>query len=241
MSELELRFRLPLEGWPRALVETSYGFHGAVVRIDGREVLSAPDREALLRGVSGRVPGHAGELRLSLEVDADDRRELILEVNGVEALREDRLAARPSRSAWIHAWGALAASFFGFVASYLYLLRAQATGDPWPMKMGVHTAGWHLMLTLTLFPASVWGQRLGIRAVQLVSLVFFCIHVGMAIANTGGDDPEYGIWIALFNAASGLLFLFALVYGQVAHRDMDPSRALTELRPVPSDTESDAA
>ena len=35
-----------------------------------------------------------------------------------------------------------------------------------------------------------------------------------------------GPWIALFNALSGIFFFAAVVYGQRAHRDMDPLRAL---------------
>jgi hypothetical protein len=92
--------------------------------------------------------------------------------------------------------------------------------------MGLHMAGWHLLLTLTLFPASVWGQRIGIRVVQAVSLVFFLIHAGIATANLDMADPA----IAVLNALSGLLFGAATLYGQRAHRDMDPIRALVEAR-----------
>ena len=70
-----------------------------------------------------------------------------------------------SGSAWLHAWIALTGSVLGFVASYLYVGRAQTFSDQWAMQMAIHMAGWHLLLALTLFPASVWGQRPGIRSV----------------------------------------------------------------------------
>ena len=89
-------------------------------------------------------------------------------------------------------------------------------------------AGWHLLLTLTLFPASVWGQRTGIRVVQGVSLMVFLIHAGIAIANLGPPEPgePTDAWIASLNAASGLLFLVTALYGRRAYRDMDPGSAL---------------
>ena len=147
---------------------------------------------------------------------------LRLTVDGKEAVREGRIWARPTRSAWIHAFIALGGSAAGFSASYFYLVKAAGLHDEWARKMGQHTLGWHLLLTLTLFPASVWGQRPGIRAVQLVSLVFACIHAGMALANADLGDPA----IAFFNAASGALFLASTVYGNRAYRDMDPIAAL---------------
>ncbi len=149
-------------------------------------------------------------------------------VDGALAVPEDHLRAPIAGSAKIHAWIALLASFFGFVASYLYLGRAESFQDPWSLKMAMHMAGWHLLLTLTLFPASFWGQRLGIRVVQGVSLGFFFIHLGIAVANMwpqGG--PSDGPWIAVLNALSGLFFLAATVYGQKAHRDMNPLTALS--------------
>ena len=114
----------------------------------------------------------------------------------------------------------------GFAASWFYLVKAEALHDDWARKMGQHTLGWHLLLTFTLFPLSVWGQRPGIRAVQLVSLLFFCIHAGMALANSDLGDP----WIASFNALSAILFLASVVYGNRAHRDMDPLAALVAGR-----------
>jgi hypothetical protein len=62
--------------------------------------------------------------------------------------------------------------------------------------------------------------------VQFVSLVFFCIHASMAFANSDLGDPG----IAFFNAASGILFLASVVYGNRAHRDMDPIAALVAGR-----------
>jgi hypothetical protein len=144
----------------------------------------------------------------------------------VAARREGRIWARPTRSAWTHAFIALAGSAAGFAASWFYLAKAHALHDEWAAKMGQHTAGWHLLLTFTLFPLSVWGQRPGIRAVQVASLVFFCIHAGMAIANSDLGEPG----IAFFNAASGLLFLASVFYGNRAHRDMDPIAALVAGR-----------
>ena len=120
----------------------------------------------------------------------------------------------------------------GFAASYLYLLKAGTLHTDWEVKMGQHMAGWHLLLTFTLFPASVWGQRLGIRAVQLVSALFFCIHLGIALANLGpaAVATPYDAGIAILNAASGTLFLLTVLYGFRAYRDMDPIAALRDGR-----------
>jgi hypothetical protein len=145
-----------------------------------------------------------------------------VEAAGQKAVREDRVWARPSRSAWIHAVIALLGSASGFAASGFYLLKADSLQSDWALRMGLHTAGWHLLLTLTLFPASVWGQRVGIRIVQVVSLVFFFIHAGIALANSDLGDPG----IAAFNALSGALFLASTIYGSRAYRDMDPIAAL---------------
>src|SRR5262249_33042804 len=140
--------------------------------------------------------------------------------DGAEVMREDRMRAPISRSVWIHAFLALGGSLFGFIASALYVRRAGLSQDPWAMKMALHMAAWHLLLVLTLFPLSVFGQRVGIRVVQCVSLLFFCIHVGIAVANTG---PAFdGPWIALLNGASGVAFLAAAIYGSRAWADMDP-------------------
>lgn len=138
------------------------------------------------------------------------------------AIDSDEAETRaPARSAWIHGGLALAGSFAGFAAGALYLARAHAADDAWALKMAVHMAAWHLLLTLTLFPASVWGGRTGIRTVQFASLVFFAIHAGIAIANVGSPPGvAYGPWIALLNAASGLLFAASVVYGQRAHGEI---------------------
>jgi hypothetical protein len=231
MAELRLAFRLPLEPSEgsrppaqsasghsplsltrlpeRAEFVSDYGLRGGRLFVDGALALEARTRAELEEGVTGALPD-ARRLRVVTEGD-----ELCLFVDGVAAPREDRLSAPTARSAWIHAWLALSGSLFGFVASWLYVRRA--AHDPWAMKMAVHMAAWHLFLVLTLFPASVWGQRIGIRAVQLASLVFFCIHVGIALANTGETD-----WIGVLNGASGVMFGVTVVWGQRAWRDMDP-------------------
>jgi hypothetical protein len=217
---LEIAFRLPVEGWPRAWFHSDFGFGNARLETGGAIVLQARTRTCLERGVTGTLPG--GEpcaMRLATE---DGALRIEVDAAGRRAPREDRVWARPTRSAWIHAAIALAGSAAGFAASWFYLVRARAMDSAWAMKMGYHTAGWHLLLTLTLFPASVWGQRTGIRAVQLVSLVFFFIHAGIALANSGPGDPA----IALFNGISGFAFLLSVIYGQRAHRDMDPIAAL---------------
>lgn len=221
---LDIAFRLPIEGWPRARFQSNFGFGGARLETDGKIVLRARTREDLEAGVTGTLPG--GEpcaMRLVLSAGA---LRVEVEAAGQRAPREDRVWARPTRSAWIHASIALAGSAAGFAASWFYLVKAWDEDSQWAMKMGSHTAGWHLLLTLTLFPASVWGQRVGIRAVQLVSLVFFLIHAGIALANSGPGTPA----IAFFNGLSGVAFLASVIYGQRAHRDMDPIAALRSGR-----------
>jgi hypothetical protein len=221
MATQAIAFRLPLEGAPRAVFETSYGYDGGRLLIDGSPVLEAGSKDQLISGSKGLwILGSSTHTLAVRLAGAESDPELLVETDGVLAAREDRLRAPTSRSAWIHGWIALAASFFGFVASGIYFLRSRALDDAWALKMAIHMAGWHLLLTLTLFPASVWGQRIGIRAVQIVSLVFFAIHACIAIANTG--EAADGRWIAIFNAASGLAFAAAVLYGQRAHRDMDP-------------------
>lgn len=218
MAERTLAFRLPLRRSPRALFVTDYGLRQGQLIIDGTVVLDAGSREALRAGVSAMLPGTD---RLLTVTAVDD--DVCVALDGIAARREDHFAAATSRSAWIHGWIALAGSAFGFIASYLYMLRAQMLDDAWSLRMAMHMAAWHLLLTLTLFPASVWGQRLGIRAVQATSLLFFLIHFGIALSNAvaPGDAPE-GAWIALLNGASGFAFLGAVVYGQRAYADMDP-------------------
>lgn len=223
MSSLEIPFRLPLDGLPRAVFRTDYGYRGGVLLLDGHEVLRASSREELAQGVTASANGAQITAALAPEGDV-----VKLLCDGREAAREDTLRARPTRSAWIHAYQALGGSAAGFIASFFYLLRAEALQSEWALKMARHMAGWHLLLTFTLFPASVWGQRLGIRSVQLVSLIFFCIHVGIATANLDMESPP----IAFFNAVSGVLFLVATLYGQKAHREMDPIKALREGRAI---------
>ncbi len=230
MSALEISFRLPLDGWPRARFRSDYGYGHAELLLDGEThpILRAPNRAALEAGASAELA--TGET-LELRLDALEGEPVLqLAVDGDPALREDQIYAPPSRSAWIHAIIALVGSAAGFIAGYLYLQKAQALESAWALKMAYHTAGWHLLLTFTLFPASVWGQRIGIRAVQLVSLMFFLIHVGIAIANWSSPDSLHDAAIALLNGVSGLLFLVSVLYGQRAHRDMDPIAALSAGR-----------
>lgn len=226
MAEVEVGFLLPLPGWPRAVFTSDFGYDRSELRLDGVAALRAADRAALERGVSGTLASAHASLTMRLAPNERGTPEVQITVDGRAARREDRLRTRPTRSAWIHASLALAASAFGFVASYLYLLRASAEAGDWALKMGRHMAGWHLLLTFTLFPASVWGQRVGIRTVQGVSALFFAIHLGIALANTAGDAADYGSAIALCNGLSGVFFLAATVYGNRAHRDMDPVAAL---------------
>jgi hypothetical protein len=221
---LRFAYRLPVEGWPQALFQSDFGYGAATLAIDGAEILRAGSRAELEQGVAGALPGGA-PIAMQL-VDRGGALAVEVIVDGQPAPREDRIWAKPSRSAWIHAVLALLASAAGFAASFVYLRKAEALQSPWALKMGQHTAGWHLLLTFTLFPASVWGQRLGIRVVQLVSLVFFLIHAGIALANANLDDT----WIGFFNALSGLFFLASILYGQRAHRDMDPIAALRQGR-----------
>ncbi len=227
MREIERGFLLPVAGWPRATFGSDFGYDAAELRLDGAVLLRAPTRAELEAGVRGvlRPSGQAIAMRLvpgprgtpTVVVTVDDR----------PAPAEDALRARPARSAWIHASIALAASAAGFVASWLYVLRAAGEEGDWALKMARHMAGWHLLLVLTLFPASVWGQRTGIRAVQWTSALFFAIHAGIALANVGSPDASgHGGAIALWNALSGACFLAAVAYGNRAHRDMDPVAAL---------------
>ena len=227
MAELEVAFRLPVAGWPRAVFETDYAYDGGRLVVDAHATVRASTRQQLEAGVRGSLAGSAVDVAVRLEV-GERTPQLRVWVDGHPAVREDGLRAHPTPSAWIHACLALAASAAGFTASYLYLIKAQALQSEWALKIASHMAGWHLLLTFTLFPASVWGQRVGIRAVQWVSLLFFFIHAGIAVANLGPSDPgsTEDTWIAAWNAASGVCFLAAAVYGNRAYRDMDPVAAL---------------
>lgn len=222
---LRIAFRLPVPGWPRAIFQSDFGYRDAHVEVDGAQVLRARSRDELERGVTGPLEASDAPIAMHL-VPGGGARAVRIFVGDREAIREDRVWARPTRSAWIHGVIALLGSGAGFAASYFYLLEAEALHSPWALKMALHTAGWHLLLTLTLFPASVWGQRAGIRVVQAVSVVFFFIHAGIALANSGPETAA----IAFFNAMSGVLFLASVFYGQRAYRDMDPIGALREGR-----------
>lgn len=226
-AENEIAFLLPLPGWPRALFQGDLSYQAGRLVVDGTTVVSATTRAELERGVRRVLPATGVEVEMKL-VAAGTGHDLCVTVGGRPARREGQLRARPSCSAWMHACQALAGSAAGFAASYLYLQRAAALGSDWALKMGNHMAGWHLLLTCTLFPASVWGQRIGIRMVQWVSLLFFLIHAGIALANLGPSAPSEpsDAWIAGLNAVSGGLFLTAAIYGNRAYRDMDPVRAL---------------
>jgi hypothetical protein len=200
-------------------VVTDYRMSRAALVVDGQTLLEETSRAALVTGVSARLATASPAM---ITVRATPSADVQLFVNGEEVPPADALRAPISRSTWIHATIALVGSLFGFAAGWLYVRRAGVSGDPWAMKMATHMAGWHLLLVLTLFPASVWGQRAGIRAVQAVSLVFFLIHLGIAVANAIDASSGDGPWIAILNAASGVGFLAAVLYGQRAHADMDP-------------------
>lgn len=233
-AENEIAFLLPLPGWPRAVFQGDFSYRTGRLVVDGRAVLTATSRTQLERGVQGRTGAGAPVVEMKL-VPVAAGHDLCITVDGRAATRESALRARPSRSAWIHACQALAGSGAGFAASYLYLVKAAVLGDVWALKMGRHMAGWHLLLTCTLFPASVWGRRVGIRAVQWMSLLFFLIHAGIAVANLGPGEAvdRRDTWIAALNALSGILFLVAALYGNRAYRDMDPVEALRAGRVRP--------
>jgi len=230
VAELEIGFLLPLPGWPRAVFESDYAFAGSRLVVDGVEVLRAASRAVLEAGVHGRLPTCAAAIEMRLRQSEGGTAAVDVLVDGAPARREEELRARPSRSAWIHACLALAASAAGFVASWLYLQRAAHEEGDWALKMANHMAGWHLLLTFTLFPASVWGQRIGIRLVQIVTLLFFFIHVALALANLGPDGGGHSGAIAVFNAVSGVFFLAAAIYGNRAYHDIDPVAALRAAR-----------
>lgn len=231
MADVELGFLLPLPGWPRALVQTDFGYESVRLELDGRTVLRTDSRAALEGGVSERLAPEGSLIAMRLRLTERGAPDLQVSIDGQDARREDRLRARPSGSAWLHACLALAASAAGFVASYLYLVRAALDQSDWALKMGNHMAGWHLLLTFVLFPASVWGQRRGIRLVQAVSFLFFLIHLGIAVANLmPGEAGGHEGAIAVFNALSGAFFLASALYGQRAYRDMDPVAAFRSGR-----------
>jgi len=227
VADLEIGLLLPLPQYPRALFASKFTYDNAQLKLDDAITLQSTTRAELERGVSGYLPS-GQPIVMRLDVSATGVPRLHVSVDGREALHEDKLRPPPTRSAWIHASIALAASAAGFVASYLYLLRAATDESGWALKMANHMAGWHLLLVFTLFPASVWGRRVGIRSVQFVSLMFFSIHLGIALVNLGSSDTSgpSEAWIPFFNALSGAFFLIAAIYGNRAYRDMDPLAAL---------------
>ncbi|MEJ7734314.1 MAG: hypothetical protein WKG00_34605 [Polyangiaceae bacterium] len=201
MAELRISYLLPAASPTRAVFVTDYGLRGGELLVDGAVVLAAPSHAALQQGVVGALRSSGQAVCARSEGDFDVR----IWVDGIEAVREDAPAAFRGRAARLHAALALAASASGFVASWLYVVRARASGDAWAMKMALHMAGWHLLLTLALFPAALWGGRFGLAGVRVTALVFFAIHAAIALANLGPEAE--GSAIAALNATSGLAFL----------------------------------
>lgn len=242
MASLNLAFRLPLSGWPGAVLETDHSYSCSRLVVDGREVVSARSRDELEGGVHGKLGGGGESVEVRLSMDGAIPN-LEVWVDGRAAIAEGDLHAPPTPSAWKHAFIALLASAAGFAASYLYLREAWTLDSGWSLKMAYHMAGWHLLLTVSLFPASVWGQRIGIRSVQGVCLMFFLIHAGIAIANIASPDPASSadLPIGILNAISGMFFLAGVVYGNVAWRDMDPVAALVRGDVVGDAAVSDAS
>lgn len=227
MSARTWNLRLPLADWPAAVVESDYAFGSTKLVVDGRELLRAETRTQLRDGVRTAFGDH--DLRMRLD-ESDDGADIVVELDGRRALEESSLRPPVCPSVRRHALIALAASAAGFIASYLYLERAWAMDSVWALKMAYHMAGWHLLLTFVLAPASLLFGRIGIRSVQVTSALFFLIHLGIAVANA--LDPSslhHGGAIAVWNALSGLFFLAAVFYGNTAWRDMDPVRALPLL------------
>lgn len=223
-ARLAIPFRLPLSGRPRAVFETDYLYEGGRLLVGGACILQVASRSALEEGVSAHFSEGTICARLATDGGAT---KLHLLLDDVDAIDEREIELMATRSTWAHALLALGGSFAGFVASGLYLHKATVLHSAWAMKMGQHTAGWHLLLTLALLPGAVWGGRIGIRIVQCVCVLFFAIHLMIALANLGPSDPTNpnDLGVALFNALSGVLFFAAAVVGQRAHRDMDPGLA----------------
>jgi hypothetical protein len=205
MAELRIDFVLPSPSPARAVFVTDYGLRGGRLFVGDEVVIDAPSREALARGVS-TVLANTGE---RVEVRAAGDFDVQVSIDGRDLLRAG--ADERRRAAWIHGVLALLASACGFAASWLYLVRARVALDAWAMKMAVHMAGWHLLLTLALFPAAVWGGRFGRHAVRATALLFFLIHVGIALSNGAARGEAHADAIALLNALSGLFFLATLL------------------------------
>lgn len=201
----------------RIEVRTSYLYDGATVHWDGDQVLALADRAAFLAGAQVRVG--ADELSVVLRDDGVRVPEPELVLNRAPLVRQDRARRATSGPVYLHSFLALFGSFAGFAASYLYLLRSENYDDPWALKMALHMGAWHLLLTLTLFPAALFGGRIGVRIAQLASLLFFAIHLGIGLANLDAGTLLKDGWpIALLNAASGLFFALAVLSGQPAVR-----------------------
>jgi hypothetical protein len=203
MAELRIDFVLPRAAPSRAVFVTDYGLRGGRLLVADQIVVEAASRDALARGVTA-VLERTGQ---RVEVRALDDFDVQVTLDGEPAVRADRASTETRRAAWLHAVLALGASACGFAASFLYVVRARVAADPWAMKMAVHMAGWHLLLTIALFPAAVWGGRFGRHAVRATALLFFLIHLGIALANGGASGEAHASLIAALNAASGLLFL----------------------------------
>lgn len=222
---------LPGENQGRVVFESDYTFADGRLFLADEEVACARSRGDLEQGIVAHPASLNGrELRARLVMEGVIPT-VVVTLDGIELADVAELQPSPSRSAWLHAFIALGGSAAGFAASLLYLERADAVDSVHAFKMAYHMAGWHLLLVLTLFPASVWGRRAGIRSVQVVSAVFFCIHAGIALANIADPVPSdpTEFQIALWNAVSGALFLVCVFYGQRAWRDMDPLRAIEEM------------
>lgn len=119
----------------------------------------------------------------------------------------------------IHAALAFAASIAGFVASYIYLLRAAADGGAWALKMAYHMAAWHGLLVLVLAPLSLLFGTTGLRIVQWVCALFFAIHVGIGFTNahgTGTGAESHATAIAIWNLLSAVCFAAAVPTGSLA-------------------------
>src|SRR4051812_39483950 len=63
---IELVFRLPLAGWPRATFKSGFGYENARLIVDGARVLRTGTREELEAGAEGELrTGEAVAMRLT--------------------------------------------------------------------------------------------------------------------------------------------------------------------------------
>src|SRR5690242_17709737 len=99
---IEVAFRLPLDGWPRALFRSDFGYGRARLQIEGEQVLRADSRDELERGIEGSWDANGAPLMMKLR-DRGGVSVVQVLVAGREAVREDKVWAKPTRSAWIHA------------------------------------------------------------------------------------------------------------------------------------------